>query len=216
MDARRLLASVAPEVVGQRLRRARLRQGLSVRDLAEQAQVSKTSVVKVEQGGIAQPKTVVAICGALGLHLAGLVASEPEEQLAATHFSSDDVWYDMTAFGSGPLQTDGKLDRDTRNALGQGGLEVALLYLKNRLPGGRILPALLEVYHRSESRSHAGEEMIYCLEGEGFVYVGAEEIRLRAGECVTFWSAEEHSYAPVVEGEPVRFLSMRIDYQRGE
>ena len=212
-EAKKLLESVSANIIGQRLRRARLRQGLSIRDLATKAEVSKTSVVRIEQGEPAHATTVTKICGALGLHLAGLAAPDPDESITALHKSEDDRWFDMTDFGAGPIG-DHVTPQDRAQAA-LNGMDVGLLFLKNRLKGGMILPALLEIYGESESRSHAGEEMVYVINGELKIKVGPEEHILKSGECITFWSAEEHSYRPADPNQvPVTALSIRIDYAR--
>lgn len=214
-EAKEILATVPANVIGQRLRRARLRQGLSIRDLATKAKVSKTSVVRIEQGEPAHASTVTKVCGALGLHLAGLAAPDPAESITALHKAEDDRWFDMTDFGAGPIGDN--VTRQDREEAAKNGMDVGLLFLKNRLKGGMILPALLEIYGESESRSHAGEEMVYVVEGELSIKVGPEEHILKAGECITFWSAEEHSYRPADPKKvPVTALSVRIDYAREE
>ena len=92
------------------------------------------------------------------------------------------------------------------------GAKVPLLILKNRLESGRLLPTVLELYGPSEKRSHSGEEMVYVLKGTARITVGTESFDLTEGESATFWSAEEHLYAPAEGAKlPVRVLSIRID-----
>ena len=86
------------------------------------------------------------------------------------------------------------------------------MILKSRLEDGNILPTVIELYQPSERRSHPGEEMVYVLNGRAEISVGSETFTLDEGESATFWSAEEHSYAPAAGAElPVRVLSVRID-----
>lgn len=211
-EAKELLSHVPLDVVGQRLRRARLKQGLSIRELAAKAEVSKTSIVRLEQGQPTFASTVVRVCKSLGLHLAGLADPRQIDEFAVVHRAEDDRWFDMTEFGAGPL---GGADRPLAASERVGKAAVALLYLRNRLEGGMMLPALLEIYERSETRSHPGEEMVYVLEGTVRVYVGDQVFDLASGECVTFWSAEEHAYEPAPgSAVPVRALSIRVDYVR--
>lgn len=213
-EAKELLQSVPAEVVGQRLRRARLKQGFSIRELAAKAEVSKTSIVRMEQGQPTFASTVVRICQALGLHLAGLADPHQIDEFAVPHRNEDDRWFDMTDFGAGPLGgKDRPLTKAERQKLSKDSVAVALLYLRSRLQGGLILPALLEIYDRSEVRSHPGEEMVYVLEGTARVYVGDQTFDLKEGECLTFWSAEAHAYSPAPDSPaPVRLLSIRVDY----
>src|SRR4051794_11003461 len=72
-EIRELLREIAPSVLGNRIRRARRRQGLSIRDLAQRAGVDKSSVVRLEGGSAPQPLTLIKISAALGFHLATLL-----------------------------------------------------------------------------------------------------------------------------------------------
>jgi transcriptional regulator with XRE-family HTH domain len=211
-DVVALLQSVPPEVVGARLRRARLRMGLSIRDLAARANVSKNSVVRLEGGGMPQAITIVKLCAAMGVHVASIAKPTVDEaQIAAIHRRADDRWYDLTDFGAGPL-AERPLSESERRALVGKGARVPLLILTSRLETGRLLPTVIELYEESEKRSHSGEEMVYVLKGKARISVGPEVFDLEEGESATFWSAEEHSYAPAEGAElPVRVLSVRID-----
>lgn len=209
-----LLKSVSAAVLGARLKRARQRQGISIRDLAKEAGVSKNSIVRLEQGGAPHPLTVLKISAALGIHVASLAKlGVPDAEVAALHRHEDDRWYDLTDFGAGPLGgEDRPITKEERAEFVKKGAQVPLLILKNRLETGRLLPTVLELYQESERRSHAGEEMVYVLEGSAMVHVGSHSYELKEGEAITFWSAEEHSYAPAPgSGLPVCILSIRID-----
>lgn len=212
-ETHRLLTQVPSAVIGARLKRARGRMGLSIRDLAAAAGVSKNSIVRLEGGGTPNALTVLKICGAMGIHVASLAKPPSAGQVIAVHRQEDDRWYDLTDFGAGPL---GNLERplspEERRGFVEAGAQVPLLILKSRLETGRLLPTVIELYQESERRSHAGEEFVYVLEGSALVSVGSESVVLHSGEAATFWSAEEHAYAPA-EGSalPVRVLSVRID-----
>ena len=56
---REALANQSPEVVGARLREKRISLNLSIRDLAEKAWVSKTSIVNLEQGKPFRASTLI-------------------------------------------------------------------------------------------------------------------------------------------------------------
>jgi transcriptional regulator with XRE-family HTH domain len=215
-EAKELLKNIPLDVVGQRLRRARIKQGYSIRELAARAHVSKTSIVRLEQGLPTFASTVVRICQSLGLHLAGLADPRQIDEFAVAHRNEDDRWFDMTEFGAGPLGgKDRPLAPSERQTIAKDNIAVALLYLRNRLEGGLMLPALLEIYDQSEVRSHPGEEMVYVLEGAVRVHIGDQVMDLKQGECVTFWSAEAHSYSPAPGSAiPARALSIRVDYAR--
>ena len=108
-EAAGVMATVPAEVLGDRLRRTRTRQGRSIRELADAAGLSKSSIVRLEQGGGTYPLTIVKVCAALGLHVARLRdADTAGDDRFAVHREQDDRWYEMTDFGSGPL---GAVDR---------------------------------------------------------------------------------------------------------
>jgi transcriptional regulator with XRE-family HTH domain len=209
-EAARLLSGVSPEVLGERIRRARLRQGRSIRDLAAAAGLSKTSIVRLEQGGSAYPLTVVKLCAALGLHLASIVADRHDATTVAVHRHTGDRWFDLTDFGAGPL---GTLSEPERAALvNENPTVVPLLILASRLAEGRLLSTVIEVYSPSEPRSHPGEEFVFVLSGTAKIRVGQQDYELGEGESIVFRSIEPHAYAPAETSKlPVRLLSVRLD-----
>lgn len=211
---RALLDSVGPEVLGHRIRRLRDRQGLSIREVADRAQVSKNSIVRLEQGGGTQPITLLRVCSVLGLHVERLAEPTGEDmRLAATHRAADDRWFDAGDMGSAPLlEADRPLTAAERKGAVRGGVKTPVNMLQCRLPGGCFLPSVLEVFEETAPRSHVGEELAYVLEGQAVITVGGEAHVLSQGEAITFWSAEPHTYAPADSDEvPVRILSVRID-----
>lgn len=206
----RLLADLPVAVVGARLQRARAAQGMSVRDLAEAAGLSKNSVVRLEKGEEVRPITILKVCTALGLHVERLAEPDMAEAVAI-HRPSDDRWFDMSDFAGGTL---GGLERpltlEERTRFVQEGAQVPLLLLRSRLPQGKVLPTILELYRPSEPRSHPGEEFVYVLEGVARITVGENAYVLSAGESMDFWASEPHSYAPAGD-TPARVLSVRVN-----
>jgi transcriptional regulator with XRE-family HTH domain len=216
-ETAQILTQISPETLGDRLRRARLRQGLSIRDLATAAGLSKTSIVRLEQGGTTYPITIVKVCAALGLHLASLANSSGEgNENAVVHRHTDDRWFDLTNFGAGPLGgEDRPLAPSERANFVASGAGVPLLILKSRLPEGKLLSTIIEVFTPSEPRQHPGEEFVFVLEGNAQITVGKEIFLLEQGESIVFRSAEPHAYAPnpniPTYSLPVRLLSVRLD-----
>jgi len=217
-EAAEMMTRVSAAVLGFRLRRARIRQGLSVRDVASRGSLSKTSIVRLEQGHKAYPLTVVKVCAVLGLHLAGITDPKgSSDGAAAVHHQEDDRWYDMVDFGAGPLGgLERPLSRAERKRFAKDGPTVGVLLLRSRLATGRMLPTVLEIYRTSPPRSHAGEELVYVLQGKARLCIGGTVHTLSEGEAITFWSEEEHTYAPAPDSPamPVRVLSVRIDEKR--
>jgi transcriptional regulator with XRE-family HTH domain len=204
-----LLRSVPPEVIGPRLARMRQRVGMSVRELASAAAVNKNSIVRLEQGGAPQPMTVLKICAALGVHVATIANPEPGDgEIVAIHRRQDDRWYDLADLSAGAV-ADRPLTERERLDLADSGLQSPMLLLTARLESGQLIPNVIELYGRSERRSHMGEEMVYVLKGAARIIVGPQTFDLCEGECATFWSSEEHYYAPAPGAElPVRVLSV--------
>jgi len=194
-------------MVGDRLRRTRQQQGMSIRQIAELAGMSKTSVMQAETGRTTRRSTYLKLAQVMGLHMEKLIQPAPLEELPyRVHHRTDDRWFDLANFDEGPLD----VARD-RGELAQGGV-VPLNILESRLERGRIKPTILELYGPSPARSHAGEEHVFVLQGRALVTVGSYEVELEAGESITFWSAEMHAYAPAPGSElPTRLLSVRVD-----
>lgn len=209
-----LLKRIGPELLGNRVRRLRDQQGLSIREVAAQASISKNSIVRLEQGRGTQPITVLKVCSVLGIHIERLAAPTSEDLLmAVTHRNKDDQWFDAADMASKPLLNANRppTPSERKRAVAQGALAPINL-LKCRLPEGRILPSVLEVYQESPIRTHVGEEFAYVLSGTAIITVGSKKHRLKAGESIAFWSAEPHRYAPAdPKNVPVRILSVRVD-----
>ncbi len=206
----RILAELPAAVAGGRLRRAREAQRLSVRDAAEAAGLSKTSVVRVEKGEEARPITILKMCAALGLHVERLAVPE-EAGSVAIHRREDDRWFDMVDFGAGTLGgEDRPLSEAERAAFVRDGARAPLLMLHSRLAQGKVLPSVLELYETSEPRSHPGEEFVYVLAGTAKIGVSGIDYVLEEGESMEFWGTEPHSYGPAGE-VPARVLSVRIN-----
>ncbi len=207
-----------PRVLGDRIRVHRLRQGKSIRAVAGAAAVSKTSVVRLEKGGSCEPSTVAKVCAALGLHVEALVSAPPAAANVAVHGAKDDRWYDLINFSGSPLGGfDRPLSAAERKRYADRGKVVPLNILKSRLPQGRLLSTVIELYGPSPVRSHPGEEWVYVLSGRAEISVNGVEYALATGESMVFRSAEPHSYAPATTSpsvEPVRLISVRLDDDR--
>ena len=195
-EAKELLRSVPPGVVGARLARARKRQGLSIRDLAAAANVDKSSIVRIEAGGPPQTLTIMKICEALGIHLAAIASTVAETGVVAVHKHADDVWYDMSDLAAGPLA-----DSD------RSGIGAPMVILKSRLEGGILLSNVIELNGECVGQSVPGEEMVFVIRGVLRLTVGAQTMDIAEGESATFWSSERHRYAPAPDSRlPVRLL----------
>lgn len=213
-SVRELIKQLGPAVLGDRIRRIRVRQKLSIRDLATAAGMSKTSVVRMEAGESFRASTLLRACEALSIHVERLASlSDDAAEPYMVHRRSDDRWLDMAdTAGRQLLGVDRPLSPNEREEAASNGVTVPVCLIKSRLDGGSVLPSIIEAYSKSPGRSHPGEEFLYVLSGRARIEIGPDVIELDEGEAVTFWSAEPHSYAPASEADaPVRLLSVRVD-----
>ncbi|WP_394794459.1 helix-turn-helix domain-containing protein [Armatimonas sp.] len=187
-----------PQTLGARIQRIRQRQNFSVRDLADKAGVNKNTILRLEKGLTPSYSTLNRVCEALGVHVAQLTQPEPDEdQTIALHARAQE--------GREPLAADES---------------VLLSSLRCRLPGGRVNAAIMELYGESESTTHPGEELVFCLRGSAKVAVAGRTYELGEGDAATFWSAERHSYGPADDAAeeqlPVILLMVWVDSRESE
>lgn len=212
-DQERAVAHVLTQfpatVIGGRLRRAREGQKWSVRDAAEAAGISNSSVVRVEKGEEARPITILKMCSALGLHVERLAEPDRHDSVAI-HRREEDRWYDLLDFGAGPLGgEDRPLSPEERDAHARANACSPMLMLHSRLAQGKVIPSVIEAYGSSPPRSHPGEEFVYVLSGTAKIAVSGIDYLLKEGESMEFWGSEPHSYGSN-DDKPARILSVRI------
>lgn len=205
-DLKSLIDSAGFEVIGQRIRRIRTRSNLTIRELAAKAQVSKNTLLSLEQGNPTHISTIKVICRALKLRpeeLAGQDFLQPS--VAATHLSADSVWYDMNTYLIGE-PNDPLDDKDHNNPS-----VTPFCHLKSRFPDGKFNPNVITLNKSTPSRSHRGEEFVYVLSGKVCIHVGSKAYELSQGESICFWAAEVHSYEPMGKAGEVTLLSIVLD-----
>lgn len=206
--AKALIADVSASVIGSRVRRERLAQNISIRDLATKANVSPNSITRLEAGSVFRAITLMKVCEALQIHL-DRIASAVEGDVATIHRNSDDEWHQLDGYSLGYFGGQSKNpDQETRrvmsNELGQNPLKI----LRSRLEGGVLLSSIIEVHVPSEPRSHPGEELAYVLLGPVQVNISGKAHILETNESIVFWGTEPHSYEPV-DGKMGLVLSVR-------
>ncbi len=199
-----LVDRVGADVLGDRLHRLRVGMGLSIRDVANKAGISKTSLVRLEQGQRCRPATIALVCEVLGVHLERL-EDGPSDEVGAVHRTGDDRWVDMMDVTAAPIRVSAR-----GRGRGNDHIAVAVDLLRSRLTNGRVLPTILDIRGESIPRSHPGEEFVYVLAGKLRLTVGSTVFTLAKGESICFWSGEPHCYAPAGR-TPARVLSIRVD-----
>lgn len=189
-----LEAALGPGILGQRIRRERLAQGRSVREVGTLSGVGSSSIVRLEQGDNMRPITIIRVCEALGLHLERL-CQPSESNFVAIHRNGSGRWTELD--DSAPLEKESLPTNP-------------LLLLSSRLSDGKLLPTLMVINERTQPRSHPGEEFVYVLEGKIDIVVSGHTFSLSEGDSMEFWGMEPHEYAPV-SGVANKILSLRVN-----
>lgn len=210
---------LSPEIIGSRLRRLRMSQELSLRELADRSGLSKDAVQRIEKGQSTPYASLARLCVALGTHIARITMPDPyDHEVVSIHCRGEETWICHSELASDHKDTSEVTELDNeliRRKLVDDGQEIVFNSLLNcQLTGGRIWASLLELHGESTVRSHNGEEFVFCLRGATTLRVAGREYPLRPGDAATFWSSEPHNYAPDTEAgnsEPALILSVRVN-----
>jgi XRE family transcriptional regulator, regulator of sulfur utilization len=166
------VTSVANQVraaIAQNLRHARQTRGLSMRDLAERAGVSKALLSQLERG-VANPTVEV---------LAGIAAS---------------LELSFTDLSRAPLYEPQVLRRLVPNADGLPSARTLFGSTEGRR--FEIYESVFTPEHVHDSAPHgrASEECAYVITGAVTLEIAAWKVQLRSGDAVRFSAEAEHSY----------------------
>jgi transcriptional regulator with XRE-family HTH domain len=178
-----------PEILGSRLREARLQRGLSLRSVAQALGLSASLISQVEIGKT-QPSvsTLYALASYLGISLDELLGIPP----AATGAAAGQ----QVRFGSS--------SPDVQRAADNPVIEMENGVRWERLAGGADGPAdaMLVTYAPGASSSvegklmrHAGIEYAFIIEGELTLQLEFDEYVLHPGDSLQFNSVRPHLYA---------------------
>ena len=176
--------------VGDNIRRIRKAAGLTVTELARNAQLTKSALSKVENGQVSSPiATLMRIAEALDVPLTEFFVEEPATRPLV-----------LTRKGEGTvIARDGSRFGYAYQALASGlrdkHAEPFLLTIRPGDPAGRF--------------QHGGEEFIYMLAGRMEFTVGDERFTLRAGDSLYFDPANEHT-TKVLGKRPAEFICVFI------
>ncbi|GAA2094441.1 XRE family transcriptional regulator [Kitasatospora saccharophila] len=160
------------------LKHARLVRGMSLRDLAERAGVSKGLLSQLEHSA-ANPtiEALGAVAAALGLEVADLIRTPLFEPQVLSARSPEEAA--RTLFASSEARRVG-------------------LYETALPPGGS---------HDSAPHGRGSEEFAYVLSGAVVLTLEQRSVSLRAGEAVRFSGEGEHSYQAAGD-RPVELITM--------
>jgi transcriptional regulator with XRE-family HTH domain len=195
MDA----ASELPSL-GERIRAARIRRGVSLRTLAGEVGVSASMISQIENAK-SQPSvsTLYAITTALGISIHEVFEAPPPEPVKRAVGGTEAPTTVLEALGSSRGERIGPVVRSAdRQALT---LDTGVSWERlGELPPHSI-DFMLVTYPPGGSSSstgglmrHPGTEFGYLISGELVLTLGFEETRLTSGDAISFESTTPHSY----------------------
>jgi transcriptional regulator with XRE-family HTH domain len=186
--------------VGERLREHRQRKGISVRSLARELGVSASLISQIETGK-SQPSvsTLYAMTTALGISVEDVFAGSASDEAVGDEAVGGLPGSVLAALGSVRGQRVGPLVRPGDRQLLQ--LDSGVTWERlGQLPHPHV-DFLLITYEPGGSSSstsglmsHSGSEYGYLLSGELVLTLGPDELRLGAGDAVSFESVTPHRY----------------------
>ncbi len=163
---------LAPSGFGARVRAVRLRQGLSLAQVAAAAGVSKSLVSQIERGvATASLETVRRLASALGVPVFSLFLDEQGEHMVVRADQRRVVQYP---------------DSGVRREILSPNLRGRLALLWVTFPPGENLTGA--------PVRHVGEEAVVVLSGTLEVVIGDQVIRLEQGDSMTFDSEVPHRF----------------------
>jgi transcriptional regulator with XRE-family HTH domain len=201
------VAEIGFAAIGQRIFRARTARELSIRELADRSEVSKTTIVRVERGDPIQLDTIRYIAKGLRMRLAELVA--PNFTVGpppAIHRRSQEMWFDIYAYQG--MRTTPELPRN-REEWPAEALPFCSIGARD-YETGLFNPNLIYVNQPTQMRTHRGEEFAFVISGRLRIVFDQSSEELDSGESIYFFAGERHRYEPAGE-EPAMILSIVLD-----
>ena len=182
----------------------------SIRDLAERAMVSKSSIVSLEHGKSCRPSTLAKVCSAMSLHVERFTSplNQTERSLSRLHTTTDEQWFALDGLVSGQLKVNNPKGREQ---LHREGVTTQLMMFNNVPSGAGFIAGIIELSDKTEPRSHSGREFIYVLLGRAIITIDDQNYTVSTGEAITILDFERHSYGPAPgEDGPVSLLCFRV------
>jgi transcriptional regulator with XRE-family HTH domain len=172
--------STSPEQdLGKRIRSIRLKQALSLQELASRTNLSKSLLSKIENGKVSSPvSTLFTIAKALNTKITYFFNGQDENlpiilvrknERRQFHRAGAHFGYTYEALG---YKRKEKL------------MEPFILYMDKKTA-------------KNVTFSHPGEEILFILEGTWEFKHGDQELTLRKGDCIYFDASIPHSGKPV-------------------
>lgn len=168
--------------VGRKIRELREERGVTLRQLSEKADVSPSTIQKIEKNLISPSLgTVLRIARGLGISIESLLDSRPE---------SRDVVH---------------LPKEKRTTITVPDLRITLQSLAEGLPDQPFSAVILTIPRGAKMKErefqHHGEELMFCLKGSVEFTIRDERYLLIAGDSLRFKSHLRHFWRHVGEEE---------------
>lgn len=166
--------------VGNKIREARKRQGLNMKEFARRVGISYQTLYRVETDKMSPS---VALLSDIAHQL-----SQP-----LVHFFEDDSKVTLVRAGTAPTVDSGKMRLDL--LLPKGVIDPKISVSLGETPGGECI----------SGHSHPGFELAYQIQGRTLFHHGKEEWEINEGDLLYFDASVKHSVTAL---EPARFLTI--------
>ena len=189
------------QVLGSNIRRLRTQKGMTLTAVAKKAELTKSTLSKIETGHISPPiSTLMRLAKAMNVPLVGFFVDDDQRPV-----------YVLTQKGKGRIVSrDGSRFGYAYEALA---LEKQDKYFD---------PFLLTINPCDPAGQfhHSGQEFIYMLSGQMELTIGQEHLKVKAGDALYFDSS--HIHKTQVKGKwPAKFLcifaqEIPVQYRKGK
>lgn len=199
--------------IGVRIRGARIQANLSIREAADLAQISKNTLVRLEQGLPIHISSLEQICRALKVSARRLLAYDSEGSLIAVHKNSEVVWYDMNSFTT--YQDSAELTPEQLASAGPESDFMPFYHLRSIRDRGGFQPFYIRLTKATDPKTHRGEELIFVTKGIVRLCLGDKSVEIGPHESALFFAGERHCYQPVGDVVPEFFCMIFSPGERG-
>ncbi|WP_310739875.1 helix-turn-helix domain-containing protein [Oceanobacillus alkalisoli] len=175
------------------MKQIRLRKKLTQQQIADQCQISKSMLSKIENGQTAAAvATLSKISETLEVPLSWVLDEEKEEELV--------------------LQR----NNDRPSKVGDESMGYSYELLANRAHYSGIEPTIVHVTpkefnKRTEGYTHSQDEFIFILEGSIILFYNGEKHFMEQGDSAYFQGHKPHLFMPVNQHEEAKVLTLFID-----
>jgi len=165
------------DLVGRSIKKFRIAQKRTIQDLADQCEMSKSMISKIENNkALPSIASVVKIATALGIKVSDLM--EAEALLSAEMTLSEEVNANLTRTSKG----------------------YSIFPFAPKVHDKKMQPFIFTAVKgqvKKHSLTHDGEEFLFVLEGSLKITVGRIDYLLHEGDSLYFSSLEPHGIIPI-------------------